>query len=231
MASIKFTALVSSMAGTYNGSVLQRGRATPVIKNSPPKQKPSMRNGTAVNSSFIHITVQIISQSWRNLSDADRLDWNAAALSFPKINKYGDTYIPSGFQLWMEGQLNRAKCGKSVGGDTPTAALYPDISDIAITSFTSSLIELSWSIPGTIGYYLVVYSSRGMSPGVGSNNKGYGFIWSFSVNGITSFDITSKFIDRYGVPISNQKYFFRFSLIKIDGGQSSLFSYLSVIAP
>lgn len=103
MAVIKTAPVVSSIRGSVGGVTFTRSRAGAVararIKPCGSFTAPQMKQ-RAMHTQKIY--------AWRNrLSDANRLEWNTAAGTVRWINKIGEEYTPSGYQLFMRQAQDR----------------------------------------------------------------------------------------------------------------------------
>ena len=101
MASIKFGMMVTEMAGTMGGSVVQRSRYGFAAMNAgraPRVVSPAL---AARQSSF-----SLAAKSWRTLTEAERIQWRSIAGSITMLSRLNVSYTPSGFQLFIQCVLN-----------------------------------------------------------------------------------------------------------------------------
>lgn len=99
MPSIKFTALVSDMKGKANGSVFSKNKQGNYFRNNP-------KGGGRKTARWDQQKVRFgsLANSYRSLTTEEKEAWDNLAASWPLENKFGETYYPSGYQLYM--QLN-----------------------------------------------------------------------------------------------------------------------------
>ncbi len=108
---------------------------------------------------------------WKNLTDEQRTAWNASAVNFPFTNSFGDLYTGSGFQVYMELNLNLAKnllplllFPPAPGAPALPSILYPDPTIGGPLS-----INLPDGVPE--GTRIMCFSSVGQSAGQTSKFK------------------------------------------------------------
>jgi len=96
MVQIKYSNLIQEFKGKIGGLTFKANYTAPSsqIKSSPRKQVSNFNQSPKLNLSSV-------AQSWRNLSQANRDTWIAAAPFNQFYNCFGELYTPSGFQLYM----------------------------------------------------------------------------------------------------------------------------------
>ena len=97
MPRVKFSTLVSAMAGKSNGSVFANNRGGAFFRNNKSGSKLSTQKQQAGQAKF-----RSVARQWANLSDEQRASWNAAVSSFPTTNIFGDARTPSGYELFCK---------------------------------------------------------------------------------------------------------------------------------
>lgn len=97
MALIRTSAIVGQIRNSVAGVTFTRCGAGAVVRSRVrPTRNPTQNQ---VRTTAIH---SIKSAFWRTgLSEANRIEWNTAALAVRWTNALGDDYTPSGFQLFM----------------------------------------------------------------------------------------------------------------------------------
>lgn len=96
MARLKFSALVSSMEGSLNGSSIQTGKNGSFLRNKAyPKQSNSKARINSVNqfSSLV--------SEWSALTAAQKNAWNDFTRKYAEKTKNGDKYNPGGYAHFL----------------------------------------------------------------------------------------------------------------------------------
>ncbi len=154
--------MVSEIRGKLNGTVLARNRysayaRTKVIPRNP--KTPAQQQNRTIFSK--------LSKEWRNILQVERNAWNLAVNDFLRTNIFGDTYKPSGFNLFMRINLNRFNIGYHVLTKPPKPTVINSIRiiKIKIDAASNNLIAIIESNT-TINHYPIVYVTRPLSPGI-----------------------------------------------------------------
>lgn len=96
MPQIKFSGLVTAMKGKAGGSIFSQNKQGAYFRNNRwGGGRKSQRWDNA------KIRLGYLSNQWRLLSPEQREAWQAAGADYPFTNKFKETYIPSGYQLFM----------------------------------------------------------------------------------------------------------------------------------
>jgi hypothetical protein len=96
MPQIKFSGLVTDMKGKAGGSVFSSNKQGTYMRNN--KWGGGRKSKRWDNSKA---RLGQLSNSWNLLSERQKNGWNNAAADFPFMNKFGEPYIASGYQVYM----------------------------------------------------------------------------------------------------------------------------------
>lgn len=116
MARVKFTAAVDQIVGKLNGSVFGKGRSGAWVRS---KSRPTVRTTPRVQA--VKARFAALSMLFRTLSPDAIEAWNGAVGDWLRTNIFGDTVRPSGFNLFMQLNLNVMN---ALGADE-ASILYP----------------------------------------------------------------------------------------------------------
>lgn len=126
MASVKYGSIVTEIKGKVGGQTFQSNKAGFSLKNNGQNPKVSVRGWDLVSvtrkSNFSSVT-----KLWSTLSDAERNAWNGLSGTWLFVNKFGDSYAASGYQIFCAANINRKLLGLSILTTAPTynAAVDP----------------------------------------------------------------------------------------------------------
>lgn len=96
MPKVRLSALVSDMKGKSNGSVFSKNSGGVYFRNNPSGGGKKSAKWDKQKGNLAQL-----SRSWKSL-DADQQDaWNAAVSDYQTLNVWGETRIPSGYELFM----------------------------------------------------------------------------------------------------------------------------------
>lgn len=210
MATMKLTAFNGGMKGKIAGTIFQGGKMGQVVKNAPILNisKGGLIDASAAGSKLtkadagrglqVRKYVTRIATKWRTLSVADRLTWNTGAISFPFKNKFGETYTPSGFQVFMSINIKLLKIGMDILNVIPANGGLHDSDDFTTAySTTGGDLSINFTPPPT-GYILVLSATRQLSPGVIVHPSEFADIYQFDGSESTGFVFTDWYVNYFG---------------------------------
>jgi hypothetical protein len=118
------------MSGSQGDSTFSTGRAGDYIRRRVDPAQPRTTVQQARRSSF-----SAFSAEWRTLTEAQRSSWKALAPQVTLTDRYGNTYHPSGQQLFVGNNLRI-----ELNGDSPllTAPAVPESANISAGDFTAT---------------------------------------------------------------------------------------------
>jgi hypothetical protein len=96
MPKIQLSALATDMKGKSGGSVFARNKGGLYFRNNPGAVQKKSFAWQNQKSRFT-----ALSTSWRSLSNEERIAWEQMAENYPAQDAWGNSYIPSGYQLYM----------------------------------------------------------------------------------------------------------------------------------
>lgn len=222
MANLKYGVIVTKIVGKIGGQIFQQGKNGNVIKNYgapgikletwkvPPEPKPPTKP-----------TKRLAAQSWKGLTDDQRSAWNAAASSFPATNKVGDTYTPSGFQLYMSCNINLLLAGQDMLSTPPAASSFPSSADYILTADTTPLIGISQDVVFAANFLLEVSISPCFSTGLRKPLGGTKLIGYYASQVGLVIDLTADWVVFYAALQLGQRLQVNIRFIDINTGLKS----------
>lgn len=135
MAKIKYSALVSDMRNSLNGSVMSKNRYGSYLRNKITPVNPqtvAQQNARALFGS--------ISTAWRTLTQAARNSWLNGTQNFPFNDIFGDQKFLSGQTLFVKLNSNLAKLGLPQITTAPVPVGAPSVDFGSLGSVGSTLI-------------------------------------------------------------------------------------------
>jgi len=191
MALVKYGALITEIKGKVNGQVFQGGNAGFVLRN-----KNSRPGNDSLSRSAATNLMSQVAGSWRYLSPAERLAWSTAAENWLFVNRYGETYTGSGYQMYCAYNRRLIQRGQSmvlvpVVPETGTDPLAIQL-DVAASNFV-----ITWDQnPGASSYYNV-YATRLYAASQRQFNRPFYFLGT--VTGETGdFDCMAPWVAKFG---------------------------------
>ena len=195
---IQFGAIVTAGAGKAGGTIIQRGRTGQILRNLTVPHSSKLQPSQAPRSA-----VSTVSSSWKFLTASERTAWNSLAETLTRYNKFGVAYIPAGFQIFCELNLNLVTFFKeTVLSAAPAPALFPNLNNwVLVANPTGPSIVLTWSaVVGEPTWFVFVsffpLQSLGASVPRGSSRQ----VLGSAVVTAETFDVSAEFVKRFGTP-------------------------------
>lgn len=227
MAKIKFSALVSDVRNSLNGSTFARNRGGNYFRN---KTSPINRQTPAQMA--LRNAFGSISQAWQGLTEGERQSWNDAVGDFAYVDQFGDLRQLSGAQLHQQLNQNLAVVGSAMITTAPIKApVFQLASASVITSAATQDLDLTLA-PGPLpaGVRVVVQATRPVSAGRNFLKNEYRTI--HVINGgtsVTALDISTFYAARFATYAAGQRIGFRVWVVDTATGLKSPLTSFDVL--
>lgn len=167
MAQVKYGAIITEIKGKQGGTVFKGTRSGFAMQNKQTRSNTNTSYGKIIgvsNKSFFNPQLAIgeLANGWRALSDANRAAFAAAAPSFPAFNRFGEPYVPSGYQVYITVNMIKAMTATSLFSTPPTPAVPAPASGYSVV-FALGIMELTGTIPA--GEEISVFATRPLPSG------------------------------------------------------------------
>lgn len=190
MALVKYGAVVTEASGSLDGvtysrntfGAYARARAVPVNPNTPAQ-------------SAARTLLTSLSQQWRTLTGSERNGWDTLATSVVRTNALGETYNPTGQQLFVGTNANRANVGLAVATSAPTLDAAPELvgASLTVSGSLPPAFEVAWSSLVGTGTWLV-YATPAVSAGIQYFRSSlYKLIGTFDDTATSPEDLTAAY--------------------------------------
>ena len=164
------------------------------------------------------------SQTWRLLSESQRLAWNSAAQEVSKTNAFGDTYFPSGKNYFTAVNNNIRNVGGLLLLEPPALVNMPGLTSVGVDfDLLAEQIDIA---PNFVGdedqIILVCNATSGQSAGRYNFSGKYRKFNGYALAGLPqNTAIYDDYVSKFGVPSAGQKVSFEFYLVNPNTGQVS----------
>lgn len=227
MASGKYGAIITDMKGKIGGTIFKGTKSGPAIQNKQTSTAGARSSGKLSKADAGRVitpqkNMSLLSSAWRSLSDMQRAAWITAAPSFPFINKFGESYTGSGFQLYMQCNCNLLAIGEPSISAPPTPEELENCPPFTIDNVMGDPTTLA--INGTIpvGYSMILSATGNISPGRTPQAGMYKAIAVLPEGTAFPFNITNAFQAVFGPIPGTLNVWFSGKLSKADAGRSSV---------
>jgi hypothetical protein len=160
--------------------------------------------------------------AWKNLSDSDRATWVAAAPDFPFTNKFGNSYTPSAYQLFVSVNQNLQAIQEAIITVAPSVPSL-DVSPAFViepVGATPNSFQIDVIIPSE--YIAILSCTSSQSPGRNYNSSKIKAISLLDEGTFTNENISPAFVAVFGsIPLSGYNWW-QLKMIHIPSGRASL---------
>lgn len=186
MAQIKYSALVSEVKGKLNGSVLQNGKTSAVLRNNLFVKKSSSQAQQLRRNQLASVAGM-----WRGLTYEERQSWMDGSVNNIETNSFGDKRKMAAYSLYCMLNINLKSIGSSMIYSYPEKPVFPDmiLRSPSISFAGVSLTEFSIIADSPIVFNDWTFVFRGslpLSSGIMSKRS------SFVVTGIENLTTSSS---------------------------------------
>lgn len=227
MALVKFNQIAQA-SGKVNGTIYAVNRGGQYMKTW---KKPT--NPQTTPQSTVRSRLASLASAWRSLTVGQRDAWNTIVESYPQVNRLGDSYIPSGYQLYMSLNSNLLAAGQSTI-DTPLAPVgFTETSVTALVAQISvgvnSTVSLSIGTAGSANETIIIAATVGLSAGISRPSSGLYKQVNAMASAATDFEVVSEYGGVFGTMVIGQKIFARAYLVNNNTGQKQFIGLASYI--
>ena len=224
MASILFGLVVTDARGKLGGHVFTKGRSGNTLRTKGIPTNPQTAAQQAIRASL-----GALSSAWRSLTETQRASWNSAVESFKKTNVFGNSYAPSGKNLYVSLNQNLSNAGQTAieSAPEPAAVSAAGLSYIEIQVGIEAML-LSWA-DTTAGQTVLVFLTPPMSAGKYFVKSQYRLLTTAVQSTASPIDIWTDYVARFGTPIEGQKVYAKVIPINNTTGQAGVVETISAI--
>lgn len=227
------SSLLSDIRGSIGGTTYARNKAGLYARNRSKPVNPNTENQSRVRAQF-----SVSSFGFSDLNADQVAAWNQFAQGYPAVNKLGDTYTPSGRQMYMLCNQNL----QSVGEDTITVPPY-EVPVVPSLNPSDGVILATTTGPGAGPLAAFTFTDFKAEPGLGvivyqatpnmqASRQSYRNRMrqlGFALQG-TVFDAETPFNNYFGTPNITQGQIInaRLSVVDVQSGVASAWYYFQV---
>lgn len=216
----KFGAIVTDGRGKIGGHVASKNRSGSYFRT---KVTPVNRNTSF--QAAVRNRLAGLSQSWRTLTAAQIAAWNAAVADFSKTNIFGDTVLPTGFNLYQALNNNLIRIGGTTLTDPPTPAGIDDLILGALTATADDgVISLAYTPAIEGDNRSEVYATAPLSAGVSFVKSEFRLIGDWDPSAVSPLVLTTLYANKFGsiTGAAGKKIFVKTVTINTQTGQAGI---------
>ena len=212
---VKFGAIITDGVNSIGGHTISSNHYGRYQKSKP---IPSLiqNDWTArTRSNF-----STLSQAWRTLSIDAQSAWIGAAPNYPRTNSLGETYYPTGLNLFIWLNQNLTLAGEAMVTTPPSREFPPALPSFSIIEWSPAdpkLLINFMEYPDTSNSKLVVFATRGLSSGITVVSDALRFIGYYS-SPDAAVSLSDAYDNKFSFQPANSRVFVKAFLVELSSG-------------
>ena len=167
MALVQLSSNIDDIKGSIGRITYAKGRSGIIEKH---KSHPGSVNPFTPSPAQLTLrdSIRTLSPMWKALTDQQRSDWNALALTIKKSNAFGQPYLSSGFNLYIQFNHNLYLCGCGYIDDAPTRPTFTQLNSITLNLPHGLPYQTILALPNHTANNVIhlIYATPCLSPGI-----------------------------------------------------------------
>jgi hypothetical protein len=222
------SALISQGSASIGGATFSKNRGGNYIRKRVAPVQPRSSAQQAVRA-----TLAALSGQWKGLSQAVIAAWSALASTITLKDSLGNSYIPTGNQLFVCLNATLTACAEANITAAPGAPpAFADMLPIAATATagTPSLAITTSLAAAPTGYVFLVRATPQGSAGIAFfGTSKYRIIGKYAASSFASINALSFYNTRFGALVAGTKLSLRVTLVQIASGFESMYAEVSIV--
>jgi len=213
--------LLSDARASLGGATFSKNRGGNYIRSKVAPVQPR-----TVAQQNVRAGLATLAGMWKSLSAAEVAGWNSLASGITLKDSLGNSYSPSGIDLFVGNNRNLSDIGQTVVETPPSGS--PNFDDISPVLATASAGTPTFAVVPTIsaaptGFSFLVRATPQLSPGISYVGKSeYRIVGYFPATSFASLNVLSDYVAKFGSLIAGRKIQVAVSLVQITSGFKSL---------
>lgn len=205
MAKVKYGGGVADMRNAWAGQVHSRNTFGNYIRQKVSPVQPRTPRQQELRS----ILTTLAKRYSTVLTDEQRNAWINFATSNPVIDVFGDTIVLTGINMYVRVNNLRLLMGLPILDNPPSDFSVSNPTDVSLTITTTPTFAMNVAFapsPSPTNHRVEVWVTEPMKPGVMFFSQKLRLLLITSSDAVSSpIDITSEYINRFGMPASGTK--------------------------
>jgi hypothetical protein len=222
------SALISQGSASIGGATFSKNRGGNYIRKRVAPVQPRSSAQQAVRA-----TLSALSGQWKGLGAAVIAAWSALASTITLKDSLGNSYTPTGNQLFVGCNATLTACAEPVVTAAPAGTpAFPDMLPIAVTATagTPSLAITTSLAAAPTGYLFLIRATPQGSAGIAFfGTSKYRIIGHFAASMFASINALSAYNTRFGALVAGSKLSVRVTLVQISSGFESMYAEATIV--
>lgn len=170
MATVKYGTVVTELKGSAGGTTFKSNGSGFSMQNKINSNPTAKKGGklTKADASRV-INAQLNQtqsiQAWRALTAGERSSWEAGAVNFPFVNRFGEQYTGSGYQLFISVNNNLQAVGEPILTTCPAPGAIDPAPSFTVAYVGGGTPALNVSGSNISGYSQILFATAQQSLG------------------------------------------------------------------
>lgn len=216
---IKWGALVVDGSGKLGGHVAAKNKGGNYMRT-----KTTPANPQTVSQQEVRNRLTGLAQAWRGLTQVQRDAWNSAVNDFKAIGLFGDTIVPSGFNLYCKLNANLLLIGEAAIDTPPVPSAVGALTTLSFTMANAvPAMSVTFADALTADQKLILEATTGVSQGKNFVKSEFRVIGVMDNGDVSPFNALALYTAKFGaVPPIGQKVFIRATMVNVNTGQAGI---------
>jgi len=216
MAFIRLSGMFSDIKGKLNGSYFQSQKGGISMKTISPRRSGATASQKALQQSQSRLG--FIARQWTSLLPAKVLLWQTFASGFTRINKNGQTYTPTAYQMFNECNLNRLSIEETIIDTPVNPSASFDVANCTIAVGEPNGMAFNSSEPIPAGKIVKISATAPQSGNKNYPRTAYKYITQVNDSEELPYLFMGLYTNVWGVPPNNMAYFFKLEVVDVASG-------------
>lgn len=216
---------ITNLSGKAGGSVYAHNRGGSYVRNFAVPSNPQTAAQSAARAAF-----GAWAATWRTLTQESRNAWDEAAKNFPYVDRFGDSKVMSGENLFISLNRNLQLIGVSQITEPPTrsgaagiVSLNPSLELAAGgAAWASGVVDATLTAGAGSGTRYAVYATVPVSAGISYVKNRYkylGYLSSADVTQDSGTTLSDLYASVFSLPSEGAKVFIRVVPVSASTGE------------
>lgn len=221
MASIKYGAITSEIKGNIGGTTFQGGRAGTIIKLSSGRTG-KLTKADAGRMFVPKVVIAAVAGLWRGLSQEERDTWTTGAVNYPALNKFGEPYTPSGYQVFMTLNTQLYNLTGVTLTSCPAPESIPALPTFTFTCADPGALNVAWSGALPSGFIARISATQPMAGGNAPKDGFFKLVKDLAAGMSSPQEFSAAYNAVFGIIPDNAYIYFRIQFISNTTGKKGV---------
>lgn len=196
--------IIAEARGAVAGTVFSRNTFGAYLRTRVTPVNPA-----TVDQALVRSQLTSIAQAWRGLTQAQRDQWNQAAVTFQNTDIFGDSVALTGFVLYMKLNRNLLAIGQAVISTPPLQTSVHNFTSASLAANTGGgTLDITYAPVIPAATTVIVRATSQLSAGVQFVKTELRQIRTITAANPSPVNVAAAYITKFGaLPVAGSKVF------------------------